>query len=42
MAHLMSTLIQNHWFLGTLCFLMIMLPILGIMIVHGSGSDSEG
>lgn len=34
MRHLAATLLQNQFFLGTLCYLLITVPILGIIIVH--------
>jgi len=34
MTHIAAYLLQNQIFLGTLCFLLVMVPILGIMKVH--------
>jgi len=34
MMHIAAYLLQNQFFLGTLCFLLIIVPILGIMKVH--------
>jgi hypothetical protein len=34
MFQLVATLLNNDIFLGTLCYLLTMVPILGIMAVH--------
>ena len=41
MIHIASDILNNQFSLGILCFLLIMVPIIGIAKVHDTQNESD-